>query len=187
MLTFKKFLEEKYLNIGFHDGQGKEHLEKHRQEMHDHLRNSYKEIGGYSGHKPGSKEESDAIHHDLSHHAVKAVRRNGKITALAVYKRAQDGKNRKLIGVGTNGTKEGAHDFRHHITREDHGQKRAWAEVSGAVEHIYRKAGMPQHPASSAEKILGKKVKINKDDPNRYTRKIGDEDHEKTILGHVKK
>lgn len=182
MLTFKKFLEERVLSIGLKP-EHEVHREKHRKEIHDMLHKSYKEIGGYSGIKSGSKEESDAIHHDISHHPIKAVKRDGKLSAVSIYKKQH---GRKLVAVGTDGSKQGSHDFRKTVS-DDHHQKRAWGEVSGAVEHIYNKAGMPKHPAKDAEKTLGKKVTPSKEDPHKYTRKIGDDDHEKTIMGHIKK
>lgn len=72
MFSFKEYLEEEYLgerilSIGFKP-EHEEYREKHRQEIHDILRKSYShpDIGGYGGIKSGSKEESDAIHNDIS-------------------------------------------------------------------------------------------------------------------------
>ena len=91
MLSFKEYLEEEYLeervlSIGINKDH-EHHREKHRGEMHDMLHKAYKPLGGYSGKKSGSKQESEAIHHDISHSAIKAVKRGGKLSAVALYKK----------------------------------------------------------------------------------------------------
>lgn len=187
MLSFKNYLEEKVLSIGLnaaHEVHREKHREKHRQEIHDMLHNCYKEIGGYSGLKSGTKEESDAIHDDISKSMIKAVKRDGKISAVNLYK---DKYGRKLVAAGHNGTKQGSTDWKK-IAADDNQHKRAWGEVSGAVEHIHTKLGFPKIPASQAKEILGKSdIRVSKTDPYKYTRKIGDDEHEKTIMGHLKK
>ena len=58
------------------------------QDMHDMLVKSYHYVGGYAGLGSGSKEESKAIHSDLSNpdHIIKVIKRGSAITALAMYK-----------------------------------------------------------------------------------------------------
>ena len=62
--------------------------------------------------------------------------------------------------------------------------KRSWSEVSGVPLIMAKKAGYPQIPAEKASKLTGKEVKIT--GPYTYKRKIGNEEHEKTIVGHPK-
>ena len=158
--------------------------EKHRQEMHDLIQKSYSDpkIGGYGGLKTGSKEESDSIHHDITHSLIKATVRGGHVTAVNLYKKQH---GRKSIAVGTDGTEQGKKDMRKNKL-EDHEQKRAWGEVSGAPEHIARKMGVPVIPAKRAKELLNKDVKAHPDDEH-YDRPIGGEVHTKVMMGHVKK
>lgn len=183
MKLFKEYLEERVISIGLSSDQ--EHQrEKHRGEIHDLLHKAYSHpsIGGYGGHESGSKEESDAIHHDISHSIVKATKRDGKITAVNLYKNQH---GRKLIAAGSDGSEKGKEDWKK-INHEDHKEKRSWGEVSGAVEKLQNKVGVPKIPAKHAEKLLGKKVTHSKEDEFKYTRKIGGHDKEKTIMGHPK-
>lgn len=184
-LIKEEYLEERYLSIGFNKDH-EQHREKHRSEIHDILHKAYShpDIGGYGGLKSGSKEESDAIHHDITHSNIKAVKRDGKITAVALYKNSH---GRKAIAMGTDGSHQGKKDFKH-VLHDDHKQKRSWAEVSGAPEHIFTKHGFPKVSNKEAAHLTGKKdVRPHPTDPHKYTRKIGSGDHEKTIMGYPKK
>jgi len=187
MKTFKLFvkedlLSERILSIGLNNKHDSDR-EKHRQEIHDILHKSYShpDIGGYGGAKSGSKEESDAIHHDITHSVIKATKRDGKITAVNLY-RKQHG--RKSIASGTNGTDQGKKDWAK-TKIEDHEQKRAWGEVSGKAEHHQRKIGVPVIPSNKVGALLGKDIKIHDDE--HYSRKIGGQDHTKVAMGHPKK
>lgn len=181
MLRFISYLEEHVISIGYNPKHEK-FREQHRQEIHDLMHHAYKAIGGYSGHKSGSEEESKAIHDDISKHNIKAVKRDGKISAVNIYKNQH---GRKLVAVATNGTEQGKKDWKK-ISTEDNEHKRAWGEVSGAVEKIHQKLGFPKVPSKHAEKLLGKKVTPVSGDEHKYTRKIGEHEHEKTIMGHPK-
>jgi len=189
MLNFKSFLieqeliSEKVLSIGINPSH-EEHREKHRQEIHDIIHKSYSDprIDGYGGHKSGSKEESDAIHHDITHSLIKAVKRDGKITAVNLYKKQH---GRKSIASGTNGTVQGKKDWKK-TKIEDHEQKRAWGEVSGSAEHLQRKIGVPVIPSNRAGELLNKGVTPHKDGEH-YDREIGGKVHTKVMMGHPKK
>jgi len=186
MLSFKKFIQlnEHVLSIGLNPSHEK-YREEHRNEIHDLLRNSYNKIGGYSGFKSGSDEESKAIHKDIDSSIIKAVRRpteNGKkITAVNLYKRAH---GRKSIAVGTDGSEQGKKDF-YKTKIEDNEHKRAWAEVSGALEHIQNKIGFPSIPFEQARKLVGKSDMRQVGD-NHYERKIGGHVHKKVAVGYPK-
>ena len=186
MKTFKSFISEeilveKIISIGLHPSQEKDR-EKHRQEIHDILHKTYSHpsIGGYGGHKSGSKEESEAIHKDISHSIIKATKRNGKISSVNLYKKQH---GRKSIASGTDGTTQGKKDWKK-TKIEDHEQKRAWGEVSGAAEHEQRKIGVPVIPSNKAGKLLNKEVHPHTDGEH-YDRKIGKETHTKIMMGHT--
>lgn len=179
MKTFRTYLEEKVLNIGLNPAHEK-HREAYRGEMHDMLRKSYESIGGYGGLGSGSKEESDAIHADLSSTMIKATRRNGKISSVRLYKPSH---GRKSIAIGTDGTPQGKKDFRQTVI-DDHTQKRSWGEVSGAPEAIHRKMGYPVIHPSRAKELTGKDV--TQVDDEHYARKIGGHMHVKAMMGYPK-
>lgn len=180
MKTYKELISEKVLSIGLNPDH-EQHREKHRSEIHGLLHHAYKDIGGYGGAKSGSKEEHDKIHDDISHSVIKATKRMGKITAVNLY-RKQHG--RKSIGAATDGTAQGKMDYKKNKL-EDHEQKRAWGEVSGAPEHIAHKMGVPTVDAKHAERLTGKKVTPDADGKH-YTRAIGGHEHRKVIVGHPK-
>lgn len=180
MLRFRHYLEEKVLSIGFNPAHEK-HREQYRQQMHDMLHKAYSSIGGYGGVGSGTPEESRAIHNDITHSNIKAVRRGDKISAVQLYK-PQHG--RKTIALATDGSTQGKKDMLK-TGSEDHEHKRAWAEVSGAPEKIFKKLGYPTVPAKHAEKLLGKQVNVHPDGEH-YTRNIGGHPHTKTIIGHPK-
>lgn len=179
MLGFREYLEEKILNIGLNPKHEK-HREAYRQQVHDVIRNSYAAAGGYGGQGSGTDAESKAIHADIDQHDIKATRRGDKITHATIYKKSQ---GRKVVGVGTDGSKQGSSDFDRNA-KEDNKHKRAWGEFSNRAEDAYRKRGFPQVPSSQAEKLTGKKVTVL--DKDRYSRDIGGHPHTKTILGHPK-
>lgn len=180
MLSFAQYITETILSIGLNPNHEK-FRNLHRDEIHHIIKRSYAKIGGYSGHKSGSPEEHAAIHHDIDHSMIKAVRRGGNIGAVYLYK---DKFGRKKIAAGTNGTEQGKKDFMR-LTHDDHHQKRAWGEMSGASEHIGRKLGHPVVPNHHAAELTGK-VLTPDADGEHYVRKIGGHDHRKVIMGHPK-
>ena len=182
MFSFKQYiqLDERVLSIGFNPKHAK-YREQHRQELHDILYHSYKDIGGYGGLGSGSPEEHAAIHSDISQYNIKAVRRAGKITAANLYR---DQHGRKSVASGTNGTDQGRQDFKK-IKTEDHTQKRAWGEVSGKVEHVLKKIGMPVIPTDKVSGLIGKPI-VAHPDGQHYDRVIGNHMHTKIALGHPK-
>lgn len=179
--SFSEFITERVISIGLNADHEK-FREQHRKEIHDMIHQAYKSIGGYSGHSPGSKEESKAIHDDISNSLIKATKRNGKITAVNLYKKQH---GRKSIASATDGTSQGKQDFMK-TKIEDHEMKRAWGEVSGKVAHVHAKIGTPDIPASRAKELLGKDVTPH-DDGINYDRKIGGHMHTKKMVGHPKK
>ena len=181
MLSFNAFLNEKVLSIGF-KAEHEKFREKHRQEIHDMIHKAYASEDGYSGHVSGSAEESKAIHDDISKSNIKAVKRDGKISAVNLYR---DQHGRKSIASATNGTEQGKNDWKK-IKSEDHTQKRAWGETSHKVLHMQNKMGVPKIPSSRAKELLGKDVTPTSGDEYEYSRKIGKDIRQKTMMGHPK-
>jgi len=183
MISFKSFLLERILSIGLNDKHEGER-EKHRVEIHHMLQKAYShpDIGGYGGNESGSKKESDAIHHDISHSVIKATKRDGKITAVNLYKKQH---GRKSIASATDNSEQGKKDWKK-TKLEDHEQKRAWGEVSGKAEHLQKKMGIPVIPANKVGSLLGKDIKIH-GDGEHYSRDIGGKEHTKVVMGHPKK
>jgi len=179
MLTFTEFLVEHILSIGLKPEHEK-FREQYRNEIHDLIRDAYSKSGGYAGNESGSTEESNAIHNDITNSLIKATIRNGKISSVNLYKKQY---GRKSIASATDGTTQGKEDFKK-TKIEDHEQKRAWGEVSGAVEHISKKLGIPGVPSSNAEELLGKSIDRDPEDEYHYSRKIGGTSHRKMIVGH---
>jgi hypothetical protein len=183
LFPFKYFsLNEKVLNIGFNPDH-EEHREKHRKEIHDLLRKSYAGIGGYSGLGSGSKEESDAIHKDISNTNIKAVKRDGKVVAARLYK---DSHGRKSVALGSDGSDQGRKDAAM-LMKDDAKLKdrHSWGEYSGAVRHILKnKLGSPVIHPSKVEKLISKK--ITPVDDESYERPIGGHMHNKSVLGYPK-
>ncbi len=179
MLSFNEFLVEHILSIGLNSKHEK-FREQYRYQIHDLIRSAYKNSGGYAGNESGSIAESDAIHDDINNSLIKATIRNGKISSVNLYKKQY---GRKSIASATDGTPQGKEDFKK-TKIEDHEQKRAWGEVSGAVEHISKKLGIPGVPADEAEELLGKPVDKDSEDEYHYSRKIGGSLHRKMIVGH---
>lgn len=180
MQTFTEFITEHVLSIGLNDNHDR-FREQHRGEFHDLIQKAYKPIGGYAGHKSGSESESKAIHDDISSSVIKATKRDGKITAVNLYKKQH---GRKSIASASDGTDQGKKDYLK-TKIEDHEMKRAWGEVSGKVAHIHSKIGTPDIPSSRAKELLGKDVKPHADGVH-YDRAIGGEVHTKKMVGHPK-
>jgi len=185
MISFIEYLNsplltERVLSIGINPEHEK-FREKHRQQIHDMIRDSYKKIDGYAGHKSGSDEESKAIHSDISSSLIKATVRDGKVSAVNLYKKQH---GRKSIAIATDGTDQGKKDLLKNKL-EDHEQKRAWGEVSKAPEHIAKKMGVPVIPVERMKKLTGKELEPVGDE-GHYRRKIGSEYHTKIGVGHPK-
>jgi hypothetical protein len=179
MLSFRQYLEEKVLNPGFND-KHEYAREKYRDQIHRAIVNSYSSIGGYANKGSGTKEESDAIHADISNpnHAMKLTKRGDTITSIALYKKH---KGRKSIVSATNGSEQGKKDLRKTM-EDDHVHKRAWSEASGAVARLRDKIGYPKIPVERVPELLGKKIEPV--DSHSYKRE--GIPHPKTVYGYPK-
>lgn len=156
----------KHLNEAFVNALNKEDMMKYADDVWKILQDSYKYCGGLLGMKDVNQliEESDMW---------KMVRRNGKINCVVIYSFKRGG--RKLCYGGTDGTPQGKADF-YKIMQEDINLKdrKAWAEVSEKMEHLYLKNGAVPIPSSIAKQILWDKEFVDYDkDGYHYTRYIG--------------
>ena len=184
MKKLKDFLNETFLSIGLNP-KHEVHRHHHADEIFNLMRKSYANVeGGYGGKGTGTEAEEADIRADIHNpnHIIKAVRRNGKISAVTIYKKHH---GRKSIAIGTDGTTQGKLDVKK-VMMDDKKMERSWAEVSGAPEAIKRKIGFPVVPAHRAKELTGK-PDIRIKDHERYVRKIGTSDHEKVIMGYPKK
>lgn len=146
----------------------------------DMMEKAYAPIGGIKG---LTKDElmSDNI-------IFKLVRKNNKIVACHIYNTKQGG--RKIIGGCTDGTDIGKKAFYEMGAEEvKRIERNSWAEVSGAMEHIFLfKLGATPIPADIAKKILadkGKRIISTDPDGFHYTREIGGTPIEKIMFGNV--
>lgn len=138
------------------------------------LQKSYEKLGGF--------KTADSLEDLIRDSGLwKLSRRDGRITAVAVYK---DSYGRKSVASGTDGTAQGKHDY-FLIKNEDIKFKRAWAEVSGPVEKIMQKSGAKALPNKFAALLTGKAILELNPDGFHYTRNIGGHPHEKIIYGYV--
>jgi hypothetical protein len=176
MFSFRQYLEERWVTSDKPEVKSQYHDKAHAM-----LKASYKSVGGYGGLGHGSEEEHRAISQDINHpdHIIKLKKRAGEPHAVAIYKKAN---GRKLIAAGTNGTDEGKQHL-YRMVKDDHRDKRAWAEVSHAMEHIFKKQGHPEIPNEKAHELTGKEILKHNPD-NSYDREIGGEVHTKRMMGH---
>lgn len=167
----KELLIERVINI--HDRKSKIIVGDAIWEM---LQASYAKV-------PGGFGTADSIEELIDKSSLwKVVTRGGKISAATIYK---DQFGRKSIASCTDGTVQGKKDFMM-IRNEDHHFQRSWSEVSGAPEHIMRKAGATPILAKFAHILTKKEILSYHEDGYHYTRMIGGEPHEKIIYGSVK-
>lgn len=110
---------------------------------------------------------------------------NGEIVACATYRKMED--SFKMVAIGCNreaSGKEGLQSIiKDDILKVDY---RFWAEVSGAIEHYFKKYNGYPMPNLLAPKILQvseESIRISSKDLEHYERLIADEWYEKMIFG----
>ena len=147
---------------------------EYAQAVWDLLQQSYQFIGGFK-----SAVGIDELIEKTG--LWKLVIRDGEITAVGLYR---DQYGRKSIASGTNGSYQGKKDFRM-IKKDDIKLKRAWAEVSGPVEIIMRKAGAKPIPSKLATLLTNHEILSYDNDGFHYTRLIGGKPVVKIMYGFV--
>ena len=113
---------------------------------------------------------------------MKLHRKDSKAQSVMLYKKQH---GRKMIAAGTSGTDEGKNSL-YDTVKADHKEKRAWGEVSHAMEKVYSKQGMPSVSNDKAEELTGKKIIRKHTVGEHYDREITGQVHTKTIKGHPK-
>lgn len=182
MLSFKQFLIERIINLGFKNP-GDRH--PYSSEIHKIIRDAYKPINGYMGLGHRTKAEREAIHSDIHNdsHAIKLYRHGGKIRTAVIYKKDENG-NRKIIAAGTDGSEHGKDGLVNHILKDDHHMHRAWVEASGALHHVMKKIGFEEIPPDKVQRVTKKHIEPLPD--GGYVRMIGGHPHVKHALGTIK-
>lgn len=147
---------------------------KYADQVWDIMQKSYEKVGGF-----GTASSADELIAKSS--LWKLVVRNGHVYAAFLYK---DQQGRKSVASGTDGSDMGRRDYAR-VKDEDIKLQRAWAEVSGPVERIMKRAGAQAVPNSLANKLTGKEILELNPDGFHYTRFIAGEPHEKIIYGFI--
>lgn len=169
-------INEHFTNVLVKDEDDKTLLQ-YKDIVYDMLQKAYAPIGGILG-----CDNADMLINDSDF--WKLFTKNGKVYACAIYTFKRGG--RKLMYCGTDGTPEGKKAL-YRIISDDLRliDRKAWAEVSDAMEHIYiNKHGATPIPAEVAQQLLKDKpfIKIH-DDGFHYDRYIGGEVHTKIMVG----
>ena len=176
----ESIINEHFTNIVIND-EDKTKLDEYKDVVYDILQKAYEPIGGILG-----CDNVDMLVNDSDF--WKLFTRNGKVYACVIYTFKRGG--RKLMYCGTDGTPEGKKAL-YTIIKDDLRliDRKAWAEVSGAMEHIYiDKHGAIPIPAEVAQQLLEDKpfIKIH-DDGFHYDRYIDGEVHTKIMVGIIPK
>ena len=156
MKSLTKFIKEslehtQFITEHFVNAFNKEEMEKYGDVVWDMLQKAYAYCGGVAG----AKSIKDII--DDSD-MWKMVRRNGKITAVKIYKFKNGG--RKAFCCATDGTEQGANDIRK-IYKEDGllKDRKAYGEYSGkSLSTALNNGNIPIPAVVAAEILKGKKI-----------------------------
>lgn len=182
-MRYHEFLVERIINL-----HTVEEKLPYADEVWDMLQRSYKKIGGFK-----SADSPKDLANDPGY--WKLVRRNGKITALGIYKKSPVTKNFKTIASATEtelnpetgeykATERGLRDY-NKVKIEDIKAKRSWSEVSGPAEKLMIRSGATPIDNKYAELLTGKKILDRDNDGYHYVRLIQGEPHRKIIVGFV--
>lgn len=126
MKTFREhFITETFKNL-FQGDTGKK--ERYKDQVWDILQKSYAKIGGIKG---NGFESPDAMVKKITF--WKVATKNGVPKAVVMYK---DKNGRKVVAMGTDGSKEGLKLFNDMLVLE---LKRSWGEYSKAILSIVMK------------------------------------------------
>lgn len=157
---------------------GRDQIRKLGDVLWDMLVLSYENIGGLKTYR--SKE------HFLSMAKyAKIAYDNGNIVACAIYRNMEG--SYKMVAIGCNQEANGK-DGLQEIIKDDIEKIdfHFWAEVSGAIEHYFKKYNGYPMPNTLASKILNvtdDAIRLSSKDMVHYQRVIADEWFEKMIFG----
>lgn len=174
------FINEHFVNVFIKDSSSRADLLKYKDAVWDMLSKSYEKIGGLAG-----CPDVESLIEDTDF--WKICTKNSRPVAVCVYSFKRGG--RKLVFAASSGDEEGK-QWLYKILDDDikFKDRTAWAEVSGAMEHIMvNKKGAVPIPADIAQQIMKDKkfLKIH-DDGVHYDRLIGGNVHTKIMVGFPK-
>jgi uncharacterized protein len=165
-----KFVNERYIN-----STDKEDKLKYWNDVKHMIDLSYSYIRGFEG---------DINKFLRDEYLWKLVRKNSEIVAGGIYKMLN---GRKGVCMFTNGTPVGKESLKK-IIKEDIKMERAWVEVSGKVESLYKNEGSTPIPHEMVKMImnsLGKKVIDWDGDGYHYIRLINNKPIMKAMYGSI--
>jgi hypothetical protein len=166
-MRYKDILLETYVNV--HDETGKS---RYADEVHALIEKAYAYIGGHVNYPtPAALVEEDSW--------WKLVRRNGVITAVAIFKNKHGAKR---VAIATDGSREAKGELRK-IVADDIRMARGWAESSGAAANLCIKLGLPPVPNTFAAELLDKEI-LALHGKFKYDRLLGGMVHTKMIVGY---
>ena len=180
-MRYKELLVEHIVNL-----HSPEEKERYANTVWDMLTRSYEKIGGFK-----SAVNVDDLINTPGY--WKLVRRNGRITAVSIYRKSSNTRNFKKIASATEterdpvsntykATTQGLRDHRM-ITVDDLKTKRCWAEVSGPAETVYFRLGAVPIDNRFAGVLTGKEILSLDQDHFHYTRLIQGAPVVKVIVG----
>lgn len=174
-MRYKQILTERILNLTT-----QAEKEQYKDEVWALLVRSYEKAGGFkSAVSPDELVNTTNLWKLVVRPTVDGKRH---VSAANIYR---DAYGRKSVAAGTDGTVQGKKDYMM-VKSEDVKLRRAWAEVSGAPEAIFRKSGAQPISNKLAAKLTGKEIISLDPDGFHYTRLILGEPHTKMIMGWPK-
>lgn len=188
-------LQERFVNIFTKRPEDFFKLQKYKQVVYDMIQNGYKSIGGAAG-----LGDADDLVNDSDFWKLNV--KDGKVRSVVVYTMKRGG--RKVQYLTADPSAEGKQALYDTIKDDCRLKDReAWAEVSGKVEHIYKKYGETTPVlAREVQQLLYDKTDIQPDptDEVHYFRHIGDPEkdengndikdsnlHQKVTMGNLPK
>lgn len=153
-------------------------IERHANEIWNIMQRSYSNIGGFLTYPTIDKMINNV---SLMRYSFD---KDYRICSAAIYDSRKDGQ--KLIGCGTLNGEKREKDILYDIVLDDttNFSKWHWAEVSGAMERIFQKAGGNPIPSRFAKEILKKPLSdFNIDNDSHYYRLINNKWYRKIIYG----
>lgn len=144
----------------------------------DILSSSYENIGGLKTYKSKNQFAKIVKYAKIAYY-------NGEIVACATYRKMED--SFKMVAIGCNQEEIGKRGLQS-IIKDDilKVNYHFWAEVSGAIEHYFKKYNgypMPNILASKILQISEESIRLSSNDLVHYERLIADEWYEKMIFG----
>lgn len=147
--------------------------EKFKEEVWSILDKSYSSIGGFK-----SYDNPDHMVRDSALWLI--TEDGGSVKAAIIFK---DLHGLKLVGLGTDGSSEGKEDSKRLLLILKR-MRNFWAEVSGPLEKMFVKMGIPYIQNEQAERMTGKQILELDNDRIHYIRYIAGQPIRKALMGY---